>query len=138
MRGNKLFCRAVLIAAISMLPSLATPAGLGKINVLSALGQPLLAEIDLVSVSAEEFPSLAATLASQDAYREANVEYPNNLGGFRFVIAKRANGQAYLRVVSNQPVNEPFLDLLIELNWASGRLLRARWLATAGKSSSKD
>lgn len=124
MRGNKLFCRAVLIAAISMLPSLATPAGLGKINVLSALGQPLLAEIDLVSVSAEEFPSLAATLASQDAYREANVEYPNNLGGFRFVIAKRANGQAYLRVVSNQPVNEPFIDLLIELNWASGRLLR--------------
>jgi pilus assembly protein FimV len=124
MRGNKLFRRAAVIAAISMLPSLATAAGLGKINVMSALGQPLLAEIDLVSVSAEEFPSLAARLASQDAYREANVEYPNGLGGFRFVIEKRASGQPYLKVVTNQPVNEPFLDLLIELNWASGRLLR--------------
>ncbi len=124
MRGNKLFRRAAVIAAISMLPTLATAAGLGKINVMSALGQPLLAEIDLVSVTAEEFPSLAARLASQDAYRDANVEYPNGLGGFRFAIEKRTNGQPYLRVVTNQPVNEPFLDLLIELNWASGRLLR--------------
>jgi pilus assembly protein FimV len=124
MRGDKLFRRVAAIAAISMLPCFATAAGLGKINVLSALGQPLLAEIDLVSVSAEEFPSLAAKLASQDAYREANVEYPNGLGGFRFVIDKRANGQAYLKVVTNQPINEPFLDLLIELNWAGGRLLR--------------
>ncbi|MEO5861085.1 MAG: FimV/HubP family polar landmark protein [Burkholderiales bacterium] len=107
-----------------MMPILALPAGLGKINVLSALGQPLMAEIDLVSVSAEEFPSLAAKLASQDAYREANVEYPNGVGGFRFVIGKRANGQPYLQVVTSQPINEPFVDLLIELNWASGRLLR--------------
>lgn len=91
---------------------------------MSALGQPLLAEIDLVSVTAEEFPSLAARLASQDAYREANVEFPNGLGGFRFAIEKRSNGQPYLKVVTSQPVNEPFLDLLIELNWASGRLLR--------------
>ncbi len=124
MRGNKLFRYAVAIAVISMMPILAVPAGLGKINVLSALGQPLVAEIDLVSVSAEEFPSLAAKLASQDAYREANVEYPNSVGGFRFVIEKRANGQPYLKVVTNQPINEPFIDLLIELNWASGRLVR--------------
>ncbi len=124
MRGIKLFRRAAVIAAISLLPSLATAAGLGKINVMSALGQPLLAEIDLVSVSAEEMPSLAARLASQDAYREANVAYPNGLGNFRFVVEKRANGQPYLKVMSNQPINEPFLDLLIELNWASGRLLR--------------
>ena len=124
MRGNKLFRRAAVIAAISMLPSLVAAAGLGKIHVMSALGQPLLAEIDLVSVSAEEFPTLAARLASQDAYREANVEYPNGLGGFRFVIEKRASGQPYLKVVTNQPINEPFIDLLIELNWASGRLLR--------------
>ena len=124
MRGIKLFRRAAVIAAISLLPSLATAAGLGKINVMSALGQPLLAEIDLVSVSAEEMPSLAARLASQDAYREANVEYPNGLGNFRFVVEKRANGQPYLKVMTNQPINEPFLDLLIELNWASGRLLR--------------
>lgn len=124
MRGDKLFRRIAFIAAILILPSLAAAAGLGKINVLSALGQPLLAEIDLVSVSAEEFPSLAANLASQDAYREANIEYPNGFGGFRFFIEKRANGQPYLKVVTTQAVNEPFLDLLVELNWASGRLLR--------------
>ncbi len=40
------------------------------------------------------------------------------------MIEKRASGQPYLKVVTNQPINEPFLDLLIELNWASGRLLR--------------
>ena len=121
---KKAFRHVAGIVAISLLPTLATAAGLGKINVLSALGQPLLAEIDLVAVTAEEFPSLAAKLASQDAYREANVEYPNGLGGFRFTIDKRAGGQPYLRVSTGQPVNEPFLDLLVELNWSAGRLLR--------------
>ena len=121
---KKAFRRVAGIVAISLLPTLATAAGLGKINVMSALGQPLLAEIDLIAVTAEEFPSLAARLATQDAYREANVEYPGGIGGFRFTIDKRANGQPFVRVSTGQPVNEPFLDLLVELNWSAGRLLR--------------
>lgn len=91
---------------------------------LSALGQPFTAEIELVSVQKEDLASLSARLASPDAYQQANLQYGSALVGLRISIEKRADGQPFIKVTSSRPVNEPFLDLLIELNWSSGRLLR--------------
>ncbi|MDO8437213.1 MAG: FimV/HubP family polar landmark protein [Nitrosomonadaceae bacterium] len=99
-------------------------AGLGKLTVNSALGQPFKAEIDLVVVKKEEIPSLAARLASRDAFRKADVDYAPFLSTFTVSVEARSDGQPYIRIVSPQPVVEPFLSMLIELNWASGRLLR--------------
>jgi len=99
-------------------------AGLGKLTVNSALGQPFKAEIDLVAVKKEEIPSLAARLASRDAFRKADVDYAPFLSTFTVSVEARSDGQPYIRIVSPQPVVEPFLSMLIELNWASGRLLR--------------
>lgn len=99
-------------------------AGLGRLTINSALGQPLKAEIDLVAVKKEEKPSLMARLASQDAFRQANVDYVPLLSTFKTSIENRTDGQAYVKVTSLQPLTEPFLNILIELNWSSGRLLR--------------
>ena len=99
-------------------------AGLGKLTVSSALGQPFKAEIDLVAVKKEEIPSLTARFASRDAFRKADVDYAPFLSTFTVSIETRSDGQPYIRIVSPQPVVEPFLSMLIELNWASGRLLR--------------
>src|SRR6185503_14043115 len=110
-----------LLAAL--LPCVAGAAGMGRLNVLSSLGQPLVAEIDL-SVSKEELGSLSARLASSDAYRTANLQYNLSMTGARITIERRPNGQSFLRIVSNRPVTEPFIDLLVELTWASGRLSR--------------
>ncbi|WP_168163771.1 FimV/HubP family polar landmark protein [Jeongeupia sp. USM3] len=108
---------------------LATPwvshaAGLGKLNVVSGLGQPFRAEIDLTSVQPGEADSLAVSLASPEGYANAQVPYPPSSLGLRFNIDKRANGQYYVLVTSSQAVSEPFLGLLVELNWASGRIQR--------------
>ena len=110
-----------LLAAL--LPCVAGAAGMGRLNVLSSLGQPLVAEIDL-SVSKEELGSLSARLASSDAYRTANLQYNLSMTGARITIERRPNGQSFLRIVSNRAVTEPFIDLLVELTWASGRLSR--------------
>ncbi|MBI3916520.1 MAG: hypothetical protein HY322_05880 [Betaproteobacteria bacterium] len=91
---------------------------------LSALGEPFNAEIELVSVQKEDLASLSARLASPDAYQQANLQYGSALVGLRISIEKRADGQPFIKVTSSRPVSEPFLDLLIELNWSSGRLLR--------------
>ncbi|BCL75440.1 hypothetical protein JHS3_11760 [Jeongeupia sp. HS-3] len=99
-------------------------AGLGKLNVISGLGQPFRAEIDLTSVQAGEADSLAVSLASPEGYANAQVPYPPSSLGLRFNIDKRANGQYYVLVTSSQAVSEPFLGLLVELNWASGRIQR--------------
>jgi pilus assembly protein FimV len=110
-----------LLAAL--LPCVAGAAGLGRLNVLSALGQPLVAEIEL-SVSKEELGSLSVRLASPDAYRNANLQYNPALTGSRIAIERRPNGQSFVKITSSRPVAEPFIDLLIELTWASGRLSR--------------
>lgn len=99
-------------------------AGLGRLNVLSSIGQPLRAEIELTSVVQEEAGSLTARLAPADAFAQANIDYGSVLTTLRFSVQRRANGNAYVLVTSNQLVNEPFLDVLVELSWGSGRLVR--------------
>jgi pilus assembly protein FimV len=39
-------------------------------------------------------------------------------------VEKRASGQPFIKITSNAPVNEPFLDMLIEVSWPAGRLQR--------------
>jgi pilus assembly protein FimV len=109
---------------VALLPCVAGAAGLGRLNVLSALGQPFNAEIELVSVTKEELGSLSARLGQPDAYRSANLQYNTALTGARATVERRPNGQAYVKIISTRPVTEPFIDVLIELTWAAGRLSR--------------
>ncbi|MFY9327632.1 MAG: FimV/HubP family polar landmark protein [Georgfuchsia sp.] len=104
-------------------PLAAHAAGMGKITVLSALGQPLRAELDIVA-SREELGSLVARVAPVEAFRQANVEYASVLPSVRFVLDKRADGKPYFRIQTDRAVNDPFIDFLVELNWSSGRLVR--------------
>ncbi len=120
---QKLFKASLLAAALAALPAGVNAAGLGKLTVLSALGQPLRAELDLTATR-DELSSLSARIAPVEAFKQAGIEYQSALVGVRFTLDKRPNGSPYLRMVSDRPVNEPFLDALIELNWASGRLVR--------------
>jgi pilus assembly protein FimV len=116
--------KAWLVALlIALLPCVAGAAGMGRINVLSSIGQPLVAEIEL-SVSNEELTSLDARLALPDAYQQANLQYSTALTGARVTIEKRPNGSSFLRIVTTRSVVEPFIDLLVHLTWTAGRLSR--------------
>lgn len=117
------FKKSFLTVILLTLPLGASGAGLGKLTVLSALGQPLRAEVEL-SASREELTTLSARIASPNAFQQAGIEYNSALSGIRFVVGQRANSQPYLDIQSDRPFNEPFLDLLVELNWSSGRLVR--------------
>lgn len=110
-------------ASAVLLSSAASAAGLGKLTVLSALGQPLRAEIELTAVSNDEANGLVAKLASPDAYRAANIEFNPALLSLRFNVEQRG-GRQFVRISSTQPLNEPFVDLLLELAWDNGRLVR--------------
>ncbi len=117
---NALLIAGLLVAA----PLTVDAAGLGKLKVISALGQPLRAEIDLISVPKDEIDLITARIATPDAYKQARIERQEGLTNVRFSVAKRSNGEPYLQITSIQAFNEPFLDLLIQLDWPSGRLLR--------------
>jgi pilus assembly protein FimV len=124
--NSKLKKRVLAVAVASCLsfsPWLAQAAGLGKITVLSGLGQPLRAELE-VSATREEVASMAVRLAPQDAFKQASIDYASVLGDLRFALEKRPDGKQVVKITSGKPLNEPFLDFLVELNWASGRLVR--------------
>ncbi|MCU0964639.1 MAG: hypothetical protein MUF08_06150 [Burkholderiaceae bacterium] len=98
--------------------------GLGRLTVQSALGEPLRAEIDVTSLTPEEAGTLTLRVASPDAYRAAGVDYNAALPGTQVQLMKRQDGRSYLRVTSDRAVVEPFVDVILEMNWASGRLVR--------------
>ncbi|MDR6583751.1 fimbrial protein FimV [Herbaspirillum sp. BH-1] len=115
-----------LSAAVALalaLPLGAQAAGLGKLTVLSSLGQPLRAEIEVTSVSADEAGKLSARLAPAEAFRRANMDYNPVLGSLSFVVEQR-QGRHFIRISSSQPVSDPFVDLLMELSAGDSRLLR--------------
>jgi len=114
---------AMFAAALSLAVSSAHAAGLGKITVLSKLGQPLLAEIEIVQLQPGEEEGLGARLPTGDAFAAAGIEINPVLNSMRFSVQRR-NNRPLLRVTTTQPVNDPFLEMLVELQWSGGRLVR--------------
>jgi len=99
-------------------------ASLGKLTVSSYLGQPLNAEIALEAVTAKEADSLSARLASPKIFQKVGVNLTPYHATLSVSVERRTNGNPYIHVSSSQPINEPFLSLLIELSSSSGHLLR--------------
>src|SRR5262249_27738504 len=60
-----------------------------------------------------------------DAYIQSNLPYPSPALGMKLAVEQRQGGAPYIAVTSAQPVPEPFVDLLVELTWQGGRILRA-------------
>ena len=120
---GKSLAKISIIAVSLCWSALVGAVGFGDANVQSALGQPLRAEIGLVDVSdIAKKTSLTARLASADAFTAAGLEYPYSLRGLKFEIASR-NGQYFIKVTTKDLVNDPFISLLIELSWPSGKLV---------------
>jgi len=114
-----------LIAAALAVPGTATSLGLGKLTVQSGLGQPLSAQIELTSIAKDELVSLSARVADPSLYRQNNLAYQGVLSRARVAVERLPSGEALLRVTTPGSVVEPYLDLLVEVNWASGRVVRA-------------
>jgi pilus assembly protein FimV len=115
---------AAAFAALSLAPAASWSLGLGRLNVQSALGEPLRAEIDVTSITPEEAASLQSKMASPETYRAAGVDYNQVLGATSVALQKRADGRSVLRLSSDRAVTEPFVDAILDLSWSSGRLVR--------------
>lgn len=116
---------AIAAASLLLIQPAAQAAGFGALHVRSSLGQPLQAEIDLTGVTPEEAQNLVAKLAAPDAYSRAGLTYNPIVSSLRASLERQSNGSYVVRLRSTQPVAEPFVDVLVDLNWASGHVSRA-------------
>src|SRR5690349_11893830 len=113
-----------LLGGVFTLPATTFALGLGKLTVDSGLGQPLSAHVELTAAQKDELDSLSAKVADPSVYRDNNVQFPGALSRARVVIEQNPNGPPQLKVTTSQAVNEPYLDLIVEVNWATGRVVR--------------
>lgn len=112
-----------LLLALAALPAWAL--GLGQIQVKSQPGQPLLAEIPIISSDPEELRGLQARLASPEVFRRIGLQPPQGIvGEIQFALAIGADGAPFIRVTTVQPVQQPALTFLVEVDWGQGRLVR--------------
>lgn len=111
------------LLVLLLLPVLASAAGIGKINVKSALGEPLNAEVEVFVTDSNELDLAVARLGSMQDYVDAGIA-DAFLGGVNANIIKKSNGRYAIELQSNQAVNEPFLELLVKLDTKTSNLMR--------------
>jgi pilus assembly protein FimV len=113
----------VLMMALS-LPGAAHALGLGEIHVNSALNEPLAADIEIVGATAEELSSLTASVANKDAFLRFGAERPAFLASATFKVSRDVKGKPVLVIRSSDSFTEPVVNLLVDLRWHNGEVIR--------------
>jgi pilus assembly protein FimV len=117
--------RILYFVLLVLTPALANAFGLGKLDLNSALNEPFDARIQLLSPTADELDSLKITLADSEAFARAKIDRPFILSKLRFDLRRSVDdGPDYIRVYTQDPIREPFLNFLVEVSWSNGRLFR--------------
>jgi pilus assembly protein FimV len=123
-RWQKTAIAAAAVALLSLPSTQAFALSLGRITVQSALGEPLRAEIDIPDINTEEASSLKATVAKPAAFVAAGLDYNPAMANLLTTLERRADGRAFIRLSTDRPINDPFIDVILEATWASGRIVR--------------
>ena len=106
-----------IAAATSLTSGMAHALGLGEISLQSSLSQPLNANIELLEVRDLDKSEIIPRLASPEDFSKAGVERDFFLSDLKFTPVIMPNGKSVLRVTSNKPVREPYLNFLVEVIW---------------------
>lgn len=121
----KLGPRWLLGIALTLVSGAALALGLGEIRVKSQPGQPLLAEIPVISNEPGELEQLQARLASPITFERVGLARPEGLvSSLNFAVALSDEGKPVIRVTSSEPVQVAAVNFLIEVDWGQGRLVR--------------
>ena len=98
--------------------------GLGEIKIHSALNEPLNAEIKLLQVRKLGPLQIQPRMADIDEFALAGLSKSRFLTDVSFQVKVNPDGTGMITMRSARPVQEPFLNFLVEVNWPNGRLVR--------------
>lgn len=122
MRLRKLALAVGLASALGA--DLASALGLGELKLNSTLNQPLDAEIKLLNVKDLSPDEILVSLAGREDFQRAGVDRLYFLTGLKFTIDLENSSGPVVKVSTRKPVNEPYLNFLLQTQWPSGNLLR--------------
>jgi len=119
-----LVASVLAISALASMPS-AYAVGLGEVRVNSSLNEPLAASIQIIKADDLQDNQLLVSLASPEAFERAGVSRDFFLSRLQFSVGRDSSNQRVINVVTDQPVVEPYLDFLVQLQWPEGRVMRS-------------
>jgi pilus assembly protein FimV len=114
---------SLAICAALALPTVTGALTLGEIESNSHLNQPFRGKINLHSTNIAEAKTLRVRIAPPAVFNRVGIDRPKFLNGIRFNTTVQ-NGKPVILVSSNYPINEPFLNFLLEISWPNGKLLK--------------
>ena len=97
---------------------------LGRIHVQSAQGQALRAELDIANMSAEESASVKASIAPETSFAAMGLEYKPLFADIQITLERRSDGSQFFKFLSLSSVNDKYLDMVLEVRWTAGRIVR--------------
>ena len=121
-KNHKMKALGALVFSAWVLPAAALD--LGRLQILSGIGEPLRAEIEVAQASPEELRSLRAQLASPGAFSQAGMEFNPALNGVTASLQNRPNGTPVITLNGRAPIQENFIDLILEAQTSSGKLTK--------------
>lgn len=115
---------ATVAVSTALMTSQAWSLGLGELKTESGLNQPLNAEIVLLSSKELQESDLRAKIASFEAYERYGVTREPFHSLLRFEVYTKGDGSKAIRLSSDSPIKEPYVNIIIELDWPQGKLMR--------------
>ncbi len=109
---------------------------LGQPVIQSQQGEPLKLEVPINELSAQEAQEFAASLASASVYQAAKINRVNGLDNVRITLTKKTDDTYLMQLEGTEPLVDPYVDLLMEFRWASGRAFRNVGFPLSGATSS--
>ena len=121
-KNHKMKALGALVFSAWVLPAAALD--LGRLQILSGMGEPLRAEIEVAQASPEELRTLRAQLASPGSFSQAGMEFNPALNGVTASLQNRPNGSPVITLNGRAPIQENFIDLILEAQTSSGKLTK--------------
>ena len=118
---DRKFVIALSSLAGSMLLTDAHAIGLGEITLRTSLNEPLQADIQVLQLSDLSENEIRINLASPDEFTKAGVERDFLLNSLRFRLDLSDPKKPRVVVTTQQPMREPYLNFLVEVQWPGGR-----------------
>ncbi|HWU83327.1 MAG TPA: FimV/HubP family polar landmark protein [Methylophilaceae bacterium] len=117
-----MLCLAMGFFSMAVHPAQA--ASLGRMTVISDLDQPLIAEVELLGVNVTQLGQYSAQLASEQAYRIQGIEKTPPQYSIRVEVIRKFDDSPVLKLTSGQPLHSRSTNILLQLDWPNGRVMR--------------
>lgn len=114
----------VALAALALCSWEAQALTLGRFQVLSGSGEALRAEVEITDFRPQQHQGLSARIAPPASFRAAGMEFNPGLADVTARIEKRSNGQPFIVLTGQRPLSDLFIDVILEAQWDTGRLVK--------------